>query len=76
MKPISYYTIGHLGKLEICFPEDKVCCKNCERAYPDGMNRMKCDMLRRLVFEPLMLMDDCPIEFTGEIRGTKEGAKE
>ena len=70
MKNITYYTIGHLGKMEVGFPEDRVCCRNCERAYPDKLNRVTCDMLRRLIFDPEVLHPDCPIEFTGEVRGT------
>lgn len=72
MKEVTYYTIGRLGKMEICFPDDKVCCKNCDRAYADGLGRMKCDLLHELIFEPHTTPERCPIEFTGEIRGRKE----
>ena len=71
MREVRYYTIGKLGKMEICFPEDRVCCRNCDRAYSDKLGRGTCDVLRRLIFVPDVLHPDCPIEFTGEIRGTK-----
>lgn len=72
MKDVTYYTVGKLGKMEVCFPEDKICCKNCDRAYADSLGRMKCDLLHQLVFVPSMILDDCPIEFNGEIRGQKD----
>ena len=69
---IEYYTIGKLGYDEICFPEDRVCCKNCERAYEDGLKRPKCKVLDRLIFDLGTRWEDCPIQFTGEIRGTRK----
>ena len=73
MAHVSFYTVGTLYGQEIFFPGEAVCCKNCFRAYSDGMGRAKCPVLDRLIFDGNTRYDDCPIEFTGEIRGTKKG---
>lgn len=71
MREPKYYTIGRLEQ-EICFPEDKVCCNNCEKAYSDSLGRMACSVLHRLIFSPYEQPKDCHIQITGEIRGMKK----
>ena len=73
-RAIEYYTIGKLSKKEVGFPKDEIWCKNCEFLYADSMNRPRCRMSGRLVFEPYNRLDDCPIEFDGTIRGNKNGS--
>lgn len=68
---IEYYTLGKIGEDDIWFPEDDICCKNCIRAYTDSMNRAKCPVLNRIIFDKNARYDDCPIDITGEIRGVK-----
>lgn len=68
---ITYYSKGCIGHDEIWFPADDVCCKNCIRAYNDSMGRPKCPVLNRLIFDKSTRYEDCPINITGEIRGTK-----
>jgi len=72
-KSISYYTVGELGNMEICFPEDKVYCLNCELLYTDATNRNRCTLRKRLIFEPYNILDDCPIQFNGRKRGVING---
>ena len=69
---IEYYTMGRIGSDEIWFPEDDICCKNCIRAYTDSMNRSKCPVLNRIIFDKNTRYEDCPIEITGEIRGQRK----
>jgi hypothetical protein len=68
---IEYYSLGHIGRREIAFPEDDVRCKNCECCYETSFKRAKCSMLDRLIFDMNARWDDCPIQFDGEIRGTR-----
>ena len=68
---VNFYTIGRLYGQEICFPGEAVCCKNCERAYKDSLNRAKCPVLDRLIFDGNERWEDCPIEITGEVRGRR-----
>lgn len=72
-KHFEWYTVGELGKMEICFPEDKVCCLNCELLYTDSTNRLRCTLRKRLIFEPYDILSDCPIEFKGKKRGFIDG---
>lgn len=69
IKHIDYYT---LGTVEIAFPQDDVCCLNCELLTSDNLNRPKCRKTNSLIYEPRLLPDNCPIQFNGEIRGTKK----
>ena len=69
IKQIDYYTIG---TVEIAFPEDKICCINCELCTSDNLNRPKCRKTGNLIYEPRLLPDSCPIYFSGEIRGTRK----
>lgn len=69
VKPIEYYTIG---TVEIAFPEDKVCCLNCELLTSDNLNRPKCRKTGCLIHEPRLISELCPIQFNGEIRGTRK----
>ena len=75
MGAISYYTLGMIGQREIWFPEDDICCKNCDASYTDSMNRPKCPVLNRIIFDKNARYEDCPIEITGEIRGTRKEKK-
>lgn len=68
MAHVSFYTIGTLYGEEIAFPGESVCCKYCIRAYTDSMGRSKCPVLNRLIFDGNNRWEDCPIEFTGEVR--------
>ena len=72
---ISYYTMGKIGSDEIWFPEDDICCKHCIRAYTDSMQRPKCPVLNRIIFDKNARYEDCPIEITGEIRGQRKEKK-
>lgn len=72
MGSISYYTMGRIGSDEIWFPEDFICCKNCRRAHADSLDRPICPVLNRIIFDKNARYDDCPIEITGEIRGTRK----
>ena len=67
IKQVNYYTIG---LVEVAFPEDKLCCMNCEMLTSDNLNRPKCRKSGCLIYEPRLLPENCPINFTGEIRGT------
>lgn len=69
IKQTEYYTIG---MVEICFPEDDICCFNCELLTSDNLNRPKCRKTGALIYEPKLIHELCPIQFTGEIRGTRK----
>lgn len=71
IKQVDYYTLGYIGRREICFPEDDVCCRNCECSYEGSLKRAKCSILDRMIFDLNARWDDCPIQFNGEIRGTR-----
>jgi hypothetical protein len=72
MGMIGFYTLCKIGQDDIWFPEDDICCKNCIRAYTDSMNRPKCPVLNRIIFDKTARYDDCPIVVTGEIRGRRK----
>lgn len=69
---ISYYSLVKIGSEEIWFPEDDICCKHCIRAYTDSMQRPKCPVLNRIIFDKNARYEDCPIIITGEIRGQRK----
>lgn len=72
IKQIDYYTIG---TVEIAFPENDICCQNCELLTSDGLKRPKCRKTASLIYELYDVPDNCPVLFTGEIRGTRKEQK-
>ena len=66
---MKYYTVG---TVEVFFPDDKICCMNCELLTSDNLNRPKCRKTGCLIYDTKTIHDYCPISFTGEIRGRKE----
>lgn len=59
---VSYYTAGYAA-VTVFFPEDRICCGNCEFCYDDGLHRCWCRLTRKLVFDPWGgRPESCPLE--------------
>ena len=71
---VPYFTIGQ-AVIEIAFPKDIVSCQYCPycRAEND-LRRYWCRLKNTMIYEPFErgLPQYCPIELTGEIRGTRK----
>lgn len=72
VKPFEFYTIGTVGRMKVMFPEDRVCCNNCELLTTDRLERPKCRLTNYLIFEPRLLSDICPLQFNGDVVKTRK----
>ena len=70
---VSYFTEGVIS-LEIHFPESSVKCQHCPFCRSESdLNRFWCRLTSEMIYNPFApeLPEFCPVELTGEIRGTK-----
>ncbi len=59
---VTYYTRGYAAVV-VNFPENQICCENCEFCYDDSMKRCWCRLTRHLVFNPTVgRSPECPLE--------------
>lgn len=74
---VQWFTVGE-AHFNVFFPEDKIRCQYCPFCRSESdLNRFWCRLTNSMIYNPYLdPPDTCPIEFTGEIRGTKKkGAK-
>lgn len=76
---ILWYTKGQ-AQVDVFFPEDKIKCQYCPFCRSEvDLQRFWCRLNNQMIYNPMSLgvPEDCPIEFTGEIVGTKnKGGKQ
>lgn len=78
---VLWFTKG-TANIQVNFPEDKVACQYCPFCRSENdLKRFWCRLTNTMIYNPFIpeLPENCPVEFTGEIIGTKpknaKGAK-
>lgn len=69
---IAYFTEG-IASVPVHFPEDRVSCHYCQFCRTESdLNRFWCRLTNNMIYNPNVqeLPEFCPVELTGEIRGT------